>query len=469
MSRRLVSMVVAFAALVVASPARADIASDMAGFFDDMNLANVTRPGVYEGQSAGYFTGGGVYLRTPPRSYTLYSVQWPRFRAGCGGIDLFTGGFSFINASEFVDMLQSIGSAAASHAFLLALSTISPKIASVMEQVQTWAQRYGLNSINACEAGARLVGGALDVFGKEKQACIMERTGLHGDSWSEAERACTTGGLRRATQAGGRMRRLAFTEGNLAWRAMMRNGFFAADPALAEVMMNLSGTVVIRVIAPDDEDTETEHRVVPSILVDSQGRRLVEALLEGGTVRVLGCTDPSPSEDGCTTLDADVPVTISADRALVPRVRALLDAMVTKISADQPLDDAERGLLSATALPVYKYLTVSAAFMGTTLRSDVAQYAALIARDILYTYLNDLLGKMVASVRALDVKADAQVATFLDGITEARRAVHAFKTEVAQSFDEALVLTERTRAYEQAVVSRLAPGLFRPQVLPGAR
>ena len=109
MSRRLVSMVVAFVALVVASPARADIASDMAGFFDDMNLANVTRPGVYEGQSAGYFTGGGVYLRTPPRSYTLYSVQWPRFRAGCGGIDLFTGGFSFINASEFVDMLQSIG------------------------------------------------------------------------------------------------------------------------------------------------------------------------------------------------------------------------------------------------------------------------------------------------------------------------------------------------------------------------
>lgn len=53
-----------------------------------------------------------------------------------------------------------------------------------------------------------LVGGALDVFGQEKQACIMERVNGFDDAWCEAEQACTTGGLRRATQASSTMKRL---------------------------------------------------------------------------------------------------------------------------------------------------------------------------------------------------------------------------------------------------------------------
>ena len=456
-------------ALTAAAPARADLGSDLDSFFNDLNFANVTQPGVYEGQSAGYFTGGGVFMRNPVRNYTLYSVQWPRFRAGSGGIDIFTGGFSFINASEFVDMLQNIGSAAISHAFLLALSTISPKIASVMEQVQTWAQKYGLNSINACEAGAKLVGGALDVFGQEKQACIMERVSTYGDSWSEAERACTTGGLRRATQASSQMKRLMFTEGNLAWRAMMRNDFFASDVALAQVMMNLSGTVIIRVTNPGSEDSTTEHQVVPSILTDNQGRRLVDALLQGGDVTIKGCSNGTSGEFACSEMNANVTVTITPAQALVERVRTLLDGMVTKIEADQPLTDPEKGLLAATALPVYKYLTVSAAFLGSTVQSDVDRYAAIIARDILYTYLNDILGKMVASVRSLDFKADDKVAEFLTGVTEARREIRHFKLDLAQDFDEALELTRKTRAYEQAVVSRLSPALFRNLVFSSVR
>ena len=57
-------------------------------------------------------------------------------------------------------------------------------------------------------------------------------------------------------------------------------------------------------------------------------------------------------------------------------LRTLLDGMVTKIEAEQPLTDTEKGLLAATALPVYKYLTVSAAFLGSTIQSDVDRYAA---------------------------------------------------------------------------------------------
>ncbi len=265
------------------------------------------------------------------------------------------------------------------------------------------------------------------------------------------------------------MKRLMFTEGNLAWRAMMRNDFFASDVALAQVMMNLSGTVIIRVTNPGSEDSTTEHQVVPSILTDNQGRRLVDALLQGGDVTIKGCSNGTSGEFACSEMNANVTVTITPAQALVERVRTLLDGMVTKIEADQPLTDPEKGLLAATALPVYKYLTVSAAFLGSTVQSDVDRYAAIIARDILYTYLNDILGKMVASVRSLDFKADDKVAEFLAGVTEARREIRHFKLDLAQDFDEALEFTRKTRAYEQAVVSRLSPALFRNLVFSSVR
>ena len=42
------------------------------------------------------YTGGNLTLAAPSRSYNLMSVQAPTVNAGCGGIDLHLGGFSFI-------------------------------------------------------------------------------------------------------------------------------------------------------------------------------------------------------------------------------------------------------------------------------------------------------------------------------------------------------------------------------------
>lgn len=452
---------------VTAFSARADIATDMDSFFNDLNFSNVTRPGVYEGQSAGYFTGGGVFMRVPQRNYTLYSVQWPRFRAGCGGIDFFSGGFSFINAQEFVAMLQNIGSVAVSQAFMLALRTISPQIASTMEQIQTWAQKYGLNSINSCEAGSALVGGALKTFGMSKQACIMERVNSRGESWSEAEVACTTGGERMSTLQNSQMKKLMVTEGNLAWRAMMRNPFYTHDKDLAQVMMNLSGTVIMRVDNPGSEDSTTTYQVIPSILADNTGQGLLRVLLEGGSVTVKACSNGTTDEFACTEMNGTQ--TIAINQGLIEKMRAILDGIVLNIQNDTHLDAVQQGLLASTSLPVHKYLTVGVAYIPGALQPEIEGYAMLIAKDILYTYLNDLLGKLVASVRALENKEDDKIKDFLDGVIKARREIRSYKDDVRRGFDESLVFTQRVREYEKALVGKLSPGMFRSLVWASAQ
>ena len=52
-------------------------------------------PKVYKGQMAGYATGGGINVRNQVFNRRPLTVTLPSYSAGCGGIDIHTGGFSY--------------------------------------------------------------------------------------------------------------------------------------------------------------------------------------------------------------------------------------------------------------------------------------------------------------------------------------------------------------------------------------
>ena len=83
--------------------------------------ANVTRPQAITGQRAGYATMGSLYLRSSSRNAQLANLQLPSLNAGCGGIDIFTGAFSFLSAEELIALSKAIAANAAGFAFDLAL------------------------------------------------------------------------------------------------------------------------------------------------------------------------------------------------------------------------------------------------------------------------------------------------------------------------------------------------------------
>ena len=121
------------ASMVPIGIARADVASSMNSFFNDAGgAANVTGPTAYQGQSAGYYSLGNAWTRFPQKSVSPFNLQLPSARAGCGGIDLFTGSFSFINAAEMVAMLKATANNALGFAFKLAIDSVSPEILSLI-------------------------------------------------------------------------------------------------------------------------------------------------------------------------------------------------------------------------------------------------------------------------------------------------------------------------------------------------
>ena len=106
------------AALVIPGTARA-------GWVDDWLAQNTSNPPDYfAGQKRGYYSGGSFSARWPNNATYPVTVEPPRIRSGCGGIDIFLGGFSFLNFEYLVQKLQRILMSGGAVAFDLALKTL---------------------------------------------------------------------------------------------------------------------------------------------------------------------------------------------------------------------------------------------------------------------------------------------------------------------------------------------------------
>ena len=106
---KLVYFIISLLSLCSTVPVYAGVNSDLHGFFNSLGYsANATSPTAYQGQMAGYYSGGSLYLRNQVRSTQIASVTLPGDNAGCGGIDLWSGGFSFVNAQQLENVMKNV-------------------------------------------------------------------------------------------------------------------------------------------------------------------------------------------------------------------------------------------------------------------------------------------------------------------------------------------------------------------------
>ena len=134
--------------------------------------------------------GGSLTARAPTKYMAPLTVQLPDLKAGCGGVDMFFGGFQFINAEEFKRFLQSAGTAAIGYAFHMALEAVCPTCNSVLKSLRGFADsvnKFGLDSCTAAKAAMNTVGGPIKAHLQTAIAGSGELTGLDGTSdgfWS---------------------------------------------------------------------------------------------------------------------------------------------------------------------------------------------------------------------------------------------------------------------------------------------
>lgn len=431
-----------FAAAILAcglvSPASADLAGDLRDFWENSGGGvNTSGPFAYMGQKAGFATLGSVQVRTRNRRANLATIQLPSVRAGCGGIDIFGGSFSFISADELIALMESIMQNAAGFAFELALESLSPAVQETVAKLRDLVQQVNAGNISSCEAGQALASSLWpQVSGASQHICTTMGSyqGLFADHIA-ARHGCTTGGRNASTldQASGDLVEQVPIDVNYAWKAIQKNAFLSGDRTTAEFFMTLTGTIITT--APENDNEGPVHRPIAPRAADAD---MVEALVEGGTVQILRCNNTTSCLN--PTLQN---TTIPANSALLTRttntIRGMRDAIQ---NGDEEISDEAVALLGMTSVPVLDMLLTGMAYQHVFVESEINAMAEVVAVDLAMIYVDSALTEMSASAGRVATFGELTI-EFRDQILKTQEAFSELRGLAAERYSAAMRTLER--------------------------
>jgi len=447
-----ITMILALGGLVV-TPAMADVGSEMNSYFNSAGTAaNVTGPSAFNGQSAGYYSGGSLWSRFPSKTINPVNVQLPSARAGCGGIDLFAGSFSFINADEMVAMLKATANNAIGFAFQLAIDSISAQIGGVMKDMSQRVQQLNAFNMSSCEAAQQAIGSIWPAMDGASSTICQQVGGAKGffSDAAAARHGCTNKGEREDTIAKAGDAAELVQSKNYTWYALMSKSATKPSTEYAEFLMTMVGTIIY-------DSTKKADSMGGFHFIAPASWDMYQTLLDGSATaptKVLRCD--TSDEKGCLN-PTNQDLSVSNDQAFRTRVMKMLDSMSAKIRTNSALSGEEISLLGMTSIPLYKILVVDEAAHFGMSPADKSSLSEIVAIDLLMAQID----------RMLDVVSRAQSgAAFvnMDEFKTWRSQVDSVKTELARksqrmsaNLNDTYRVIERTQMLESTLKNTMSP------------
>jgi conjugative transfer pilus assembly protein TraH len=373
-------------------------------------------------------------------------IDTPSFKSGCGGIDLFAGGFSFINSANITAFFQKIMSDSAGYALNLALETEVPEIAHSMQYIQQIAQKINNSNINSCNMAEDLVGGLWPkTRASQQQICqdIGSRSGGPFTDWADARQKCRTGGDFNTEMNDAandpRYKNRVIVNKNLVWSAIQQNGFLSEDTQLAELFMSLSGTITY-----DSNGKATVYYPL------AKNRDLIKALLNGGTAQIYICDESKK----CLNPNLGN-ITISKNDSLNQQVITIINEMVSEVQNDSGITDAQKGFLNTVSIPVLKFITASLSLKNGAEALDLTNYSDIIAKKLLEQYMLEALQIVQQSLTSGDYPPEVQKQLDIQ-IQISLGDVENIKTTSHQDLQDVMVLIQNMRTLERESVTNMS-------------
>lgn len=440
--------VVAAAMVVVMSSSAS--AMTMQQLFDSVGAqANVTNPAILQGQTMNLYTGGSLFMRMPQKTYNLVTVTPPSWSAGCGGINLYTGGFSYVNKAEFVAMLRNIGSNALGYSFKLAIQNLCPTCDNVMQALQATAQSINRASIDSCQAAEGIVNAAAPAAWTQGQQNAAKNWGVNmnmfsdaADAWSQVmnNQGKASNVLSQAASSN-QAADDSIPSGNVVWKALKKlNGI---DDNYRMVIMSMVGTVIF----PTDGSAMKVEPGLDITLDQLVGKQDGSANLDFpvyrcDTTTADGCLNPSVGNIG------DNGPVASFRNMVATKLFAIAD----KIASRQPHADLSDvlGFINVTDLPVYKMVAIGTSLNNTGLADAmINRYEDLIAAKYAEVYIRSAVADLNQSLgRYQQVATDPAVAK---AVSDAQDKAEKLKAQARQQLANAYTQTMSTFSMVQEV------------------
>lgn len=127
-----------------------------------------------------YIYGGDLAVRVPIKTYSLAHIDPPRISAGCSGIDMHLGSFSFISIDAFKDMLRKIAQAAPGYFLHLAIKTMCNQCSDLLTWLQDLMAKLNAGQMNSCAVAKQLSTAVFDSMFPGEGDKTSAKTGSDG-------------------------------------------------------------------------------------------------------------------------------------------------------------------------------------------------------------------------------------------------------------------------------------------------
>lgn len=428
----------ALMSILAMSPAHADVNGDMNSFFNKLGFeSNTSSPQVWQGQAAGYASGGSLYARTSVRQIQLVSLALPDINAGCGGIDAYLGSFSMINGENFQRYVKQIMGNAAGYFFDLALQTTVPEMKQAKDFLQKMASDINSSNMSSCQAAQGIVGGLWPRTQVSQQKVCQDIAGESNifSDWAASRQGCTVGGQYGSVtdRAGDSEKDQVLKNKNLIWDSLGKNRLFDGNRELKEFAMSLTGTLIFN----------SQGNITPLTPLTTN-QDILRAMLNGGKAKIYRCD----TTDLCLNPTLS-DVSISETNALNGQVRAMLTSIQNKAVSDTALSEKEKGFISSTKVPVLKYLVDPQSLgVATTLLFQLADY---ISYDILMQYMQEMIQQARVMLASSNYPQPA-MEVLQDSLNTASQNIAQMQSQV-QIQQDALQVVDRQMSYMRQQVS----------------
>jgi conjugative transfer pilus assembly protein TraH len=391
------------------------------------SLSNTTTPKAYDTARRGVLTGGQVFVKVPTKRVNVFSATAPRISAGCGGIDLYGGSFSYINADQLIQTFQAIGTNALGYGVKLAIASACPTCEQIMTSLEKTAQAINKLNLDSCQAAQGLVNATIEQATTQSADSAIKNEGVEKGIFTDLNNAWTwandesSSATNQVTNTDASAKELI--NANIAWKAFKENNIqtaFGGDDKFLEMLMTMTGTAII-------SNPSTEPDSDPKLITYAGGNISLKDLIEGGDSNIIKtwkCDTDSAS--GCLGMTSELSQEFT-DEGLKSRIYSAFTSSTGLINAYRSNSE-----WSDEAKSVLGYRTVTAdlcrakIYNGVNHNADDVQLngiaticASRMAVEVAYAQVDQYINTAISMVES---------STFPEGLTQAKAsAVKIFK------------------------------------------
>jgi conjugative transfer pilus assembly protein TraH len=303
-------------------------------------------PNMFESQKRGYASAGSLSLRFRNNSDYLVSFAPPRFRAGCGGIDMFMGGFSYLNEDYLMEKLERIAEGGvATFVYDIAMSVLSEPIQKSMKSLEALVDRLNQLQIDDCRAA--------------KGVSAYLKSTSSGEDQSEAlQKFLVESGIQEFYQGTQDEYNSSNTEQVMQANGVTVNDMTAGCPEEMRSVFFRNGSLLANVAVQNnipESQTRIMSALVGDVLIDS-GRYFMigPCYNDPGDVDALVYGDLITRDDNhtCTQLDHIRIDGVNYD-SLYDWAQAMIREIITAIGTKADLSPEAQAFIESMPSPVY--------------------------------------------------------------------------------------------------------------------